>query len=153
MPPHWDGRGFGEAFRAGRSDGRDYVVFGQNCWACQRSVRWDDHVFIRTYHTGLKELPARMTFNVADDPHELNDLTESRPELADHGQALIEQWTAEMLATSDYATDPMWTVMREGGPYHCREIAKRYLPHLRSTGRAHHADFLEAHPTGLAEGV
>ena len=112
-------------------------------------MRWDDHVFIRTYHTGLKDLPARMLFDVAADPHELDDLTGRQPELADHGQALIEQWTAEMLSVSDSPTDPMWTVMREGGPYHCREIGPRYVEHLRNTGRGHHADFLEAHPTGL----
>ena len=145
----WDGRSFAEAFGAGQARGRDYVVFSQNCWACQRAVRWDDYVFIRTYHTGLKELPGRMLFNVADDPHELDDLAERQPALADHGQALIEQWTAEMMSAGDSATDPMWTVMREGGPYHCREIGPRYVEHLRKTGRAHHADFLEANPTGL----
>jgi len=92
VPQEWDGRGFAEAFRAGRDEGRDYVVFSQNCWSCQRAVRWDDFVFVRSYHTGLKDLPARMLFDVAEDPHELNDLTVARPELADHGQALI-RWT------------------------------------------------------------
>ena len=149
VPAHWDGQSFADAFRAGRSAGRDYVVFSQNCWACQRAVRWDDYIFIRTYHTGLKELPARMTFNVVEDPHELNDLTDEHPELADHGQALIEQWTGQMLSTSTTNIDPMWTVMREGGPYHCREIHDSYLAHLRATGRSHHAEFLEKHPTGL----
>ncbi len=148
---HWDGRSFAEAFRAGTDRGRDYVVFSQNCWACQRAVRWDDYVFIRTYHTGLKDLPARMLFHVADDPHELNDLTAERPELADRGQALIEQWTGDMLSISDSPIDPMWTVMREGGPFHCREIGPRFLQHLRDTGRAHHAEFLKRHPTGLPE--
>ncbi len=151
VPAHWDGRSFAEAFRAGGSRGRDSVVFSQNCWACQRAVRWDDHVFIRTYHTGLKDLPGRMLFNVAEDPHELNDLTDTHPELADHGQALIEQWHSEMMTCSAYDTDPMWTVLREGGPYHCREVAPRYLQRLRDTGRGHHADFLEANPTGLRE--
>ena len=151
VPAHWDGRSFAEAFGAGQSRGRECVVFSQNCWACQRAVRWGDWVFIRSYHTGLKDLPARMLFNVADDPHELEDLAGRRGELADRGQALIEQWTGEMMATSDSQVDPMWTVMAEGGPYHCREIGRAFLEHLRRTGRGRHADFLEAHPTGLAE--
>jgi len=151
VPEHWDGRGFVDAFRAGRADGREYLVVSQNCWACQRSVRWGDYIFIRSYHTGYKNYPARMTFNVAEDPHELDDLTESQPALADHGQALLERWTGEMMSRSPYTVDPLWTVMREGGPYHIREIAARYLPHLRNTGRGHHADFLEAHPTGIAD--
>ena len=150
VPGHWDGESFAEAFKAGESCGRDYVVFSQSCWACQRGVRWDDNVFIRTYHTGLKDLPARMLFNIADDPHETNNLVDSTPAVADHGQALIEQWQSDMMACSEYDTDPMWTVMREGGPYHSRELAKRYIEHLRETGRGHHADFLEANPTGIA---
>jgi hypothetical protein len=72
----------------------------------------------------------------------------THPDLADHGQALIEQWTAEMMSASDFDADPLWTVMREGGPFHVREIGQRYLAHLRATGRGHHADFLEKHPTG-----
>ncbi len=151
VPGHWDGRSFAEDFRRGDDGGRDYVVFSQNAWACQRSVRWDDHVFMRTYHTGLKQLPARLTFNVADDPHELNDLTDARPELADHGQALIEQWTAEQMESSESNVDPLWTTMHEGGPYHIREVVGSYLPHLRRTGRAHHAEFLEANPTGIQD--
>jgi len=151
VPPDWDGRSFADAFRAGDSAGRDFIVFSQNAWSCQRAVRWDDHVFIRTYHTGLKDLPARMLFDVAADPHELDDLTGARPALADHGQALIEQWTAEMLAAGDCPIDPMWTVMREDGPFHDREVRGTYLRHLRNTGRAYHADFLEAHPTGLRD--
>jgi len=151
VPAHWDGRSFAEAFRAGASRGREYVVFSQNCWACQRAVRWGDNVFIRSYHTGLKDLPGRMLFNVAEDPHELNDLVGARPDLADRGQALLEQWTGEMMSTNVSHVDPMWTVMREGGPYHCREIGEAYLQHLRATGRGHHADFLTANPTGLAD--
>jgi len=151
VPAHWDGRSFAKAFRNGQADGRNYVVFSQCAWSCQRSVRWDDYVFIRTYHTGLKNYPARMLFDVADDPHELTNLAETHPELADHGQALIEQWTADMMEASQYSEDPLWTVIREGGPYHTRhpdEIAG-YLRRLRETGRGHHADFLQAHPTGL----
>lgn len=152
VPPDWDGRSFAEAFRAGRSAGREYVVVSQCCWSCQRSVRWGDHLLIRTYHTGLKDYPARMLFNVARDGHEVDDLAKSRPELADHGQALIEQWTAEMMSASRFREDPMWTVMREGGPFHTRgERTTNYLKRLRDTGRAHHADFLEKHPTGIAE--
>jgi choline-sulfatase len=150
VPPTWDGQSFAPAFRAGESRGRDAVVVSQCCWACQRSVRWDDWLLVRSYHTGLKNYPARMLFNVAADPHELIDLAPSRPDLADHGQAILEQWTADMLTSSDYAEDPLWTVMREGGPYHTREALAPYCQRLRATGRAHHAEFLEKHPTGIA---
>ncbi|HUS90327.1 MAG TPA: sulfatase, partial [Phycisphaerae bacterium] len=55
------------------------------------------------------------------------------------------------MATSDYAEDPLWTVMREGGPYHTRDALAGYCKRLRETHRGHHADFLDAHPTGIAE--
>ena len=106
VPAHWDGQSFAEAFRAGRAEGREYVVFSNCAWSCMRSVRWGDNIYIRTYHTGLKELPARMTFNVVEDHHELSDLTDERPDLADHGQALIEQWTGQMLSTSARSVRP-----------------------------------------------
>jgi len=148
VPQHWDGVSFADAFKSGRDGGRDYVVFSQNCWSCMRSVRWDDHLFLRTYHTGLKDLRARMLFDVASDPHELNDLAESQPGLTDHGQALLEQWTAEMLSDRPCG-DPLWEVLREGGPFHTRDRLEAYCERLRATGRAQHAEFLEAHPTGL----
>ncbi|MGC9454597.1 MAG: sulfatase family protein [Phycisphaerae bacterium] len=152
VPAHWDGRSFADAFRSGESQGRDVVVSGQCCWSCQRSVRWDNWLFIRSYHTGLKHYGERMLFNVADDPHELHDLSSERPELADHGQALLERWTAEMMATAVSASDPMWLVMREGGPFHTRgDRTAAYIERLRQTGREHHADFLAKYPTGLTQ--
>ena len=151
VPDCWDGQSFADAFRAGESRGRDSVVVSQNCWSCMRSVRWDDYLYVRSYHTGLKNYPARMLFNVASDPHELNDLAATHPQLVDRGQALLSAWAEEMMATSDYDEDPLWTVMREGGPYHTRGALASYCKRLRDTGRPHHADFLEAHPNGIAE--
>ncbi|MGD0091766.1 MAG: sulfatase, partial [Planctomycetota bacterium] len=93
--------------------------------------------------------PLRMLFNLASDPHELHDLAGSQPQLADHGQALIEEWTAAMLRTGRSGLDPLWTVMHEGGPYHTRGALASYCQRLRATGRARHAEFLEAHPAGV----
>ncbi|MHC4982069.1 MAG: sulfatase [Planctomycetota bacterium] len=149
VPHHWDGRSFAEAFKAGQPDGHEYVVISQCAWSCMRGVRWADNLFLRVFHTGLKNLPERMLFNVARDPHELDNLAESQPALADHGDALLAEWTADMMRTSDYDVDPLWTVMREGGPFHTRGALEKYAKRLRETGRGHHADFLEAHPDGL----
>ena len=44
---------------------------------------------------------------------------------------------------SEYTVDPMWTVMREGGPYHAPiDALKNYLPRLEETGRADGAEKL-----------
>ena len=150
-PAHWDGRPFAAALRAGHQEGRPYLVVSQNAWSCMRAVRWEEYLFIRTYHTAFKNYPARMLFDVARDGHELADLAPSRPDLAARGQALLDEWTAQMLAASDAAEDPMQTVLREGGPFHTRGRLEEYCARLRATGRTHHAAFLAAHPTGLAE--
>ncbi len=150
VPAHWDGQSFADAFGKGESRGRDYLVLSQLTWACQRAVRWGDHIFVRSYHTGFKELPEKMLFNVAEDPHELNDLAPTQPDLANQAQAMLEDWTTQMMKTSAQRGDPLWTVMAEGGPYHTREIYDTFLEHLRQTGRSHHAEFLAKHPTGIA---
>jgi len=58
------------------------------------------------------------------------------------GLSLLEQWHAEMMATSLRPVDPMQIVLREGGPFHTRAMLERYCEHLRRTGRAHHAEAL-----------
>jgi hypothetical protein len=114
-----------------------------------RSTAAGSYLFIRPYHTGLKNYPARMLFNVARDGHELVNLADHDPKAAARGQAILDQWTAEMLTGG--TEDPMQTVLREGGPYHTRGRLESYCRRLRETGRARHADFLAAHPTGLAQ--
>jgi len=52
-----------------------------------------------------------------------------------------------MVVTSSHGTDPMITVLREGGSFHTRRQLPRYLSRLRETGRAHHAQRLaRLHP-------
>jgi len=140
VPAKWDGRSFAAALTSGEDAGRDYLVASQNCWACQRMVRWDQYSLVRTYDTGLKQFPRVMLFDVEADPHLQHNL-----EVRDHGLALLEQWHDEMMQTSDYNIDPMWNVIREGGPYHTRDNVEMYCKRLRETGRNDAADYLEKH--------
>ena len=48
-----------------------------------------------------------------------------------------------MMTKSRYDRDPMWTVMREGGPEHCRGELKGYIERLKDTPRARHIPELE----------
>jgi len=34
-----------------------------------------------------------------------------------------------------YETDPLWTVMKEGGPFHARDRLAKYCEFLKKTGR------------------
>ena len=145
-PGTWDGVSFWDAFREEREQGREYLVVANCAWACQRAVRWDDYILIRTYHSGFKNYPDIMLFNLAEDPHELNDLSDACPELVAQGIAKLEQWTTAEMRRSQRTVDPMWTVMREGGPFHARFTDPKfedYKERLRQTGREQFAAELD----------
>jgi arylsulfatase A-like enzyme len=145
VPRGWDGRGFLRAFLAGEETGRDHLVLSQMAWACQRAVRFGDHLLVRTYHDGFRDAPPVALYNLAGDPHERTNLADALPAVRDRGLALLEAWQFEMLATATApsAQDPMFTVLREGGPSQLHGRLGSYARRLRDTGRAHHADALE----------
>jgi arylsulfatase A-like enzyme len=147
VPENWDGVPFTDALRRGEEQGRDYLVVSQNAWSCQRSVRFGDYICLRTYHDGYKQLEPLMLYDLANDPHEQQDLASQRPEVVDGAMAMLSDWYHEMAATSLHDVDPMMTVLREGGAFHTRGMLPRYLERLRATGRAYHADRLaQRHP-------
>lgn len=148
VPPSWDGVSFADAFRSGQCEGRDFLVISQNAWSCQRSVVWDDLLCIRSYHDGYHAFPEVMLFNRVEDPHEQHDLAGEKPGEVARALGMLDAWTAQMLRTATHPQDPLWTVIREGGPLHTRGQLPRYLQRLRETGRADYADRLAAaHPT------
>lgn len=144
LPKSWDAESFAPALREGRDAGRDHLVLGQGAWTCQRAVRFDDHICIRSYHTGYHPFPEVMLFDLAADPHEQQDLAMSEPGLVGEALAKLEGWHAEMMRTARHAVDPLWSVLREGGPFHARGQLADYLVRLRATGRDDWARQLEA---------
>jgi arylsulfatase A-like enzyme len=141
-PACWDGQSYAGVLPASSPDaGRDELIVSQCAHVCQRSVRWQNYIYIRTYHDGYHLFPQEMVFDVKNDPHEQNDLAPTRPDLCREGLARLCNWhDARMndLAKMGVATDPLWTVMAEGGPFHANDdalIATGYLQHLEKTGR------------------
>ncbi len=106
-------------------------------------MRWDDYILLRTYHSGMKPFEPFMLYNVKEDPHELHNLAAERPELVNKGLAMLEQWVADMMATSTSTVDPLWTVMSQGGPYHTRYAVQDYVKRLKDTGRDEAAEWIE----------
>ncbi len=144
VPDNWDGRSFHPSFKAGREDGRDYLVIAQNVWSCQRSVRWKDYLCVRSYHDGYHGFPDIMLFNVKEDPHEQHNLAEEKPELVNTAMAMLAEWQAQMARTATHHRDPMLTVLGEGGPHHTRGELPAYIKRLRQTDRSYWADHLAA---------
>ncbi len=135
IPGAWDGESFYEEIESGEPFGRDFLVISQNAWSCQRSVRFDHWLLIRTYHTGLKNFPEYMLFDYEGDYHMLNNVADKYPEVRNKGITLLEKWHKDMMEISDSRVDPMWTVIREGGPSHTRGGLEKYLRRLKRTGR------------------
>ena len=157
IPDGWDGESFAPAVTGGSHDGRDYLVVSQGAWACQRAVRWEDWLLIRSYHDGLKSFAPVELYDLATDPHETTNLARDHRDAVMTGLGYLESWVSDRLreAATDEAggnadaprtlVDPLFEVIHEGGPYHAR--ADQQLPHyadrLRETGREEHAAFLE----------
>jgi arylsulfatase A-like enzyme len=152
----WDGESFAETVTDGETAGRDYLVVSQGAWACQRAVRWDDWLLARTYHDGCKPLLEDvMLFDLDEDPHETTNLADERPEVVAEGLAKLQRWHDDRMLeaaegenggnpdTPDGVTDPMWEVIREGGPFHATGNLDAYAEHLRSVGREEQAAEIE----------
>jgi arylsulfatase A-like enzyme len=143
VPDNWDGKSFAAQLRKGVDEGREFTVSSHMAGACQRAVRFDDYLCIRSYHDGYHLFPDRMLFNIKEDPHMQVDLAPTRPELVAQAMKLLDEWQAEALRTATHAQDPLWTVMQAGGPEHTRGYLPGYLKYLRATGRAEWAEKLE----------
>ena len=155
VPAVWDGRSFAGAFGSGGEGGRDFLVVSNGAWSCQRAVRFDhgdgEFLCIRSYHDGYHGFPDRMLLDLKHDPHEQNDLADARPDLVARSMEMLDRWHADMMRTATHAQDPMWTVLREGGPLHTRGALPGYLRRLKESGRGGWAQRLVAsHPGDAA---
>ncbi len=152
QPVLWDGQSFAATVRNGMTAGRDELILSQCCHVCQRSVRFDDGkhawLYIRTYHEGYHLFPRDMLFDLKADPYEQHDLAEQHPLVIREAGWRLARWhDDQMFKMTEHASDsvdPMWTVLREGGPEHARFPGpaggpwswEGYLKRLEDTGRA-----------------
>ncbi len=143
-PVVYDGESFADSIRLGKDGGRDYLVLSQCAHVCQRSVRFDDYIYIRTYHDGYHLIEDEELFNVKQDPHEIRNLAEEQPQLCWKGAWMLERWVAENMIKNIYNSheDPLWNVIAEGGPFHCRGYLETYCKRLEDTERAFCAEEL-----------
>lgn len=134
-PDSWNGESYLPSLLQGIDTGRSYLVLSQCAHVCQRSVRFDNYLYIKTYHDGYHLFPREMLFDLEADPHEQCNLAEQKPQLCDKGLRILCEWHDEQMFSSNSETDPLWTVMREGGPFHARGELREYVQRLEATGR------------------
>jgi arylsulfatase A-like enzyme len=149
-PGLWDGQSYAPALTDGAGCGREYLVLSQCAHVCQRSVRWGDYLWMRTWHDGFHLFDEQMLFNLKTDPHETVNLVAEQPELCKEAQEKYDDWHRQMIKTMPSGWgDPMETVLEEGGPYHARGKIKttNYAHRLEETGRGEHlAELKRKHP-------
>ena len=138
----WDGQSYAAAVTGGEAPGREYLVISQMAHVCQRSVRFGDWLYIRTYHDGLHLFDKEMLFNIKDDPYEQRNVAASNAEICMRGAKYLFDWFDDMMTVSDSTVDPMRTVLAEGGPFHSRGHLDSYCARLEATGRGEGAALL-----------
>lgn len=145
--PDWDGTSYAPVLRDGADCGRDYLVVSQCAHVVQRSVRFGDWMYIRSYHDGFHLFDKEMLFNLREDPNEQRNVAAENRDVCMEAVYLLNQWHEEMMVRSGDDRDPLWTVMKEGGPFHAKGYLPGYLKRLEETGRSRQAaELARKHP-------
>jgi hypothetical protein len=84
-----------------------------------------------------------MLFDLEADPHEQRDVKENYPDICRRGAKIILDWQDEQMQRSESQIDPLWTVMKEQGPFHTWGELPAYLDRLKTTGRGEAAELLQ----------
>lgn len=134
-PAIWDGRSFARSLVDGSETGRESLVVGQCAHVVQRSVRFGDWMYIRTYNDGYHLFPKEMLFNLRDDPFEQHDVAESNRAVCDEAIRRMTEWHDAMMATSTRDVDPLWTAMHQNALVYNRGKLPAYCERLEATGR------------------
>lgn len=74
-------------------------------------------------------------FNLEKDPYEQYDVAQEHPDICKEAVYILNQWHDDMMKSMPYDIDPLWTVIKEGGPFHAKGHLKRYCNYLEKTGR------------------
>jgi arylsulfatase A-like enzyme len=151
VPERWDGLSFADELTAGDAAGRAHLVLSHAAWTAQRAVRFDRWICIRTYFDAYHGYDGVMLFDLADDPHQQRNRAAEHPDLVTLAFSRLEEWGADALSRSPTGTDPLWAVLRDGGPWHARVDLDWYLRRLRHTGRAGWADRFDQCPAPVAD--
>ena len=154
VPERWDGMSFAPQLVSGAPSGRDHLVLSHAAWTAQRSVRFERWICIRTYHDAYHGFPEVMLFDLDADPYEQWNVADDNPAVVERALDLLRVWGAAAMERSAHGIDPLWALLKDGGPWHSRVDVDWYLQRLRTTGRQQWADYFAAGPpsvTGVDE--
>lgn len=145
--PSWDGQSYAPVLTKGEECGREYLVVSQCAHVCQRSVRFGEWLYIRTYHDGYHLFDQEMLFNLVNDPYEQFNVAQENKSVCKDAVYYLNQWHDEMMQSMPHDVDPLWTVMKEGGPFHAKGHLPSYVERLKQTDRGHAIpELMRRHP-------
>lgn len=134
VPSGWDGDSFAAALAGRERQRRSHIVWDHALYSCQRAVRTDDWLFIRTYHPGLFPFDEEILYDMASDPHQTRNVAHEHPGVVRELDRLRQTWVDRNLDKMDGRPDPLMEVARSGGPY--RYVSRdAWLDRLRAKGR------------------
>ena len=134
-PEGWDAQSFKDEFQSGEYQGRNELYLSHGPWSLQRSVIWEDYIYIHTYLDGLKELNENLLFNWKTDPHELEDLSHKMPEKVIEGSQMIMRWSNQMVSEGFLGYDPIMGLLKQNGPYHTTKQLHNLIKHYQKIDR------------------
>lgn len=106
-----------------------------------------ENFYHENINAGFHLFPKEMLFHVENDYYEQKNPAEEHPEICAKACRYLVDWLHEMMMTSRADSDPMWTVIREGGPYHAKGNLPQYCERPEKTGRREGAQKLRSlHP-------
>ena len=85
----------------------DRVYSCESTWQSKWSMRTEDLKLIVSLLPDRHHMPMRELYDLTEDPNELTNLAEVRPELADIMEAELEAWIADNLARTGRTEDPL----------------------------------------------
>lgn len=74
---------------------------------CQRNVRFEHWLYIRTYHDYYHLFSQEMLFDLQQDPHEQYNLANKYPEICREAVYFLNLWHDHIMKTSESSIDPL----------------------------------------------
>jgi arylsulfatase A-like enzyme len=138
-----DGKSFARLVFGEECEGYDGLVLTQCAHVVQRSARWGDYLYIRTYHGGFHVFPEEMLFNIKKDKFEQHNIATENTDICAEGAKIILDWQQYHLMKHGLQIDPLNTVLHEQGPCHSWGALEKYKERLKETGREFGVNLLE----------
>ncbi len=114
--PRWDGQSYARTVRNGEDCGWEYLVTSVCAHSCQRGVRFGRGC-ICVPTTTTSTYGQERCCSTSSGTRTRNTTWQALSRRVQAGVLLPDGLARQMMASMPGDTDPMWTVMREGGPF------------------------------------